>query len=71
MKKASIGIIPVLLYPAISALYLAIKKSDSPEVSFSCYLKITISSEHSYTQIDKDEPSDKTHLKCFTSTWLK
>lgn len=55
IKNANIGIIPVLLYLLVLALCLAKKKSDSPEVSFSC-LRITVSAEHSYTQIDKDVP---------------
>lgn len=63
MNKASIGIIPVWLYPSVLALYLAIKESDSLEVSFSYYLRIPISTEDSYTQIDKDVSSDYTIFK--------
>lgn len=61
MNKVSIGIIPVWLFPAVRTLYLAIKKSDSIEVSFSYYLRIPMSTEDS--QIDKDVPSDDTIFK--------
>lgn len=63
MNKASIGIIPVWLYPSVLALCLAIKESNSLEVSFSYYLRIPISTENSWTQIDKDVPLDDTNFK--------
>lgn len=71
MKNANIGIIPVLLYPALLALYFGIKKSQNLEVPFSYCLRVTISTEYSYTQIDKEVPSDDRVLKNFTSTWIK
>lgn len=54
-----------LLYPVVLALYLAIKKSNSSKVSLSYCLRITICTEHSYTQIDKDVPSHNTVFKMF------
>lgn len=65
MKNARTGIISVLLYSAVLVVYLAIKKLDRFELSFTCYSRIMIYFEHFYAQIDKDVSSDDIVAKMF------